>query len=278
MIQRNEHAQFRFATIEDLQSAIDNLGLNIPLETDTSYLRRTVDIAGHIVPNSMAVHPMEGCDGTPEGAPGPLTFRRYKRFAAGGAGLLWFEACAVVAEGRANPRQIMLTTKRRDDEFARLPDESLRAATRVDGAGSHGHSRSCSSPTPGATADPWTLRSRSSRIAIRCWTRTRASRRIIRSSPTMNCERLDDAYVESAKLAIRGGFDAVDIKACHRYLLNELLASHTREGRYGGSYENRTRLLRNVVGKVMAIAPRGQDRRPVGWAFTTPTPTPTAGA
>ena len=51
---------------------------------------------------------MEGCDGEPDGRPGELTFRRYVRFGAGGAKLIWGEACAVVEEGRANPRQIVL--------------------------------------------------------------------------------------------------------------------------------------------------------------------------
>lgn len=43
------------------------------------------------------------------------------------------------------------------------------------------------------------------------------------------------------------GFDGVDIKSCHRYLLSELLASHTRGGKYGGSFENRTRFLRQTI-------------------------------
>jgi 2,4-dienoyl-CoA reductase (NADPH2) len=254
MIQRDAHSPFRFATVDELRNAIEELGLSIAVEEDTSYLKRTVNVAGRIVPNSMAVHPMEGCDGTPEGAPGPLTFRRYKRFAAGGAGLLWFEACAVVAEGRANPRQIMLTTQTRD-EFARLLDESLRAAAESMGPDhrpltvlqlthSGRYSRPVDAPRPViAHRDPLLDKDKG----------------LPSDYPLISddeLERLEDAYVQAAKLAFEIGFDAVDIKSCHRYLINELLAAHTREGRYGGSYENRTRLLRNVVGKVMAIAPR----------------------
>ena len=48
-------------------------------------------------------------------------------------------------------------------------------------------------------------------------------------------------------LAREVGFDGVDIKSCHRYLLSELLASHTRGGKYGGSFENRTRFLRQTI-------------------------------
>lgn len=254
MIQRNLHTPFRFATIDDLRDAIDSLGLNISLEQDTSFLARSINIAGHTIPNSMSVHPMEGCDGTADGAPGPLTFRRYRRFGAGGAGLLWFEACAVVPEGRANPRQLWLTQKTRG-EFARLLEESVAAAVESTGkkpftvlqlTHSGRYSRPIDAPKPViAHHDPL----------------LDADRGLPADYPLITddeLERLEDAYVESAKLAFEVGFDAVDVKSCHRYLLNELLAAHTREGRYGGSYENRTRLLRNTVGKVMSIAPQGK--------------------
>ena len=45
---------------------------------------------------------------SPTAAPGELTFRRYRRFGAGGAKLIWGEAAAVVPEGRANPRQLVI--------------------------------------------------------------------------------------------------------------------------------------------------------------------------
>ncbi len=249
MIQRSAHAPFRFATIDELARTIELLGLDIPIEQDTSFLTCPVSIAGRTIPNSMAVHPMEGCDGADDGAPGPLTFRRYKRFAQGGAGLLWFEACAVVPEGRANPRQLWITRANRD-EFARLLTESLNAApsrpfTVLQLTHSGRYSRPIDAARPViAHHDPI----------------LDADRGIPADYPLITddeLERLEDAYVEAAKLAFEVGFDAVDIKSCHRYLMNELLAAHTREGRYGGSYENRTRLLRNVVGKVMAVAPPG---------------------
>jgi 2,4-dienoyl-CoA reductase-like NADH-dependent reductase (Old Yellow Enzyme family) len=56
-----------------------------------------------------------------------------------------------------------------------------------------------------------------------------------------------EALVKGAVLAEKAGFDGVDIKCCHRYLNSELLSAFNREGRYGGSLENRTRLLRESV-------------------------------
>ena len=70
---------------------------------------------------------MEGCDGDAQGRPEPLTFRRYERFAAGGAGLIWAEAIAVVPEGRANPRQLWLNAESRDG-FAALLKQARQAA------------------------------------------------------------------------------------------------------------------------------------------------------
>ncbi|HON08542.1 MAG TPA: FAD-dependent oxidoreductase, partial [Verrucomicrobiota bacterium] len=67
---------------------------------------------------------------------------------------------------------------------------------------------------------------------------------------------LEDIYVEAAQLAYESGFDGVDVKACHRYLVSELHASYTRQNSiYGGSFENRTRFFKNVVSKIKNAIP-----------------------
>jgi 2,4-dienoyl-CoA reductase-like NADH-dependent reductase (Old Yellow Enzyme family) len=63
-------------------------------------------------------------------------------------------------------------------------------------------------------------------------------------------DALQEDYLEAARLCAEAGFDAVDIKCCHRYLNHELLSAFDRPGRYGGSFENRTRLLLESVDKV----------------------------
>jgi 2,4-dienoyl-CoA reductase-like NADH-dependent reductase (Old Yellow Enzyme family) len=60
-------------------------------------------------------------------------------------------------------------------------------------------------------------------------------------------DRLLDAFVATAKRAERAGFDGVDMKAVHGYLVAELLGARRREGRYGGSYEHRTRFLKACI-------------------------------
>ncbi len=68
-------------------------------------------------------------------------------------------------------------------------------------------------------------------------------------------KRIEDQYVTAAKLAESIGVGFVDIKQCHRYLLSELLAAKNRPGEYGGSLENRTRLVRNVVKRIREECP-----------------------
>jgi 2,4-dienoyl-CoA reductase-like NADH-dependent reductase (Old Yellow Enzyme family) len=68
-------------------------------------------------------------------------------------------------------------------------------------------------------------------------------------------KRLVDPYVAATKLAATVGFDFVDVKQCHRYLLSELLGARNRSGPFGGSYENRTRLARDIFTAVRAAVP-----------------------
>ncbi|MBP6964099.1 MAG: FAD-dependent oxidoreductase [Armatimonadetes bacterium] len=248
MADRGTHAPFRYRSLDELRAAIEQLGLDMAVDEDTSILARPVQVAGRTIPNSMAVQPMEGCDGKADGSPDELTVRRYRRFGAGGAGLLWFEATAVVPEGRANPRQLWIRSETKDS-FARLLEDSRKAAAESMGANhrpfavlqlthSGRYSKPGKSPSPIiAQHDPLLDPTRG----------THPDQPVITDD---ELDALQDRYVEAARLAFEAGFDAVDVKACHRYLINELLASHTRDGRYGGSYENRTRFLKTVIGRV----------------------------
>jgi len=63
-------------------------------------------------------------------------------------------------------------------------------------------------------------------------------------------------FHRAARMASDLGFDFLDIKHCHGYLGHEFLSAYTREGPYGGSFENRTRFLREVVEGIRAVAPQ----------------------
>ena len=97
---------FTYRSREDLKDDISERGVAIELATGSDALLSTISIGGRTVGNRLAIQPMEGCDGELDGLPGDLTFRRWERFGAGGAKLIWGEATAVAPEGRANPRQL----------------------------------------------------------------------------------------------------------------------------------------------------------------------------
>jgi 2,4-dienoyl-CoA reductase (NADPH2) len=247
------HEPFQFHSLSDLRTRIAELRLNLPLDEDFRVLIEPVKVGAFTLPNRLVVLPMEGCDGAPDGAPGELTVRRYRRFASGGAGLLWVEATAVIPEARANPRQLWIhqgTTS----EFTAMVDATHRAARETCGP-SHRpmlvlqltHSGRYSKPG----GQPAPIIAHRSKFLD-------PIHKLPPDFPLISdgeLERLEDAYVAAARCAQRAGFDAVDVKACHRYLISELHASHTREGRYGGSFENRSRFFRSVVGKIRLQVP-----------------------
>ena len=242
---------FTYRTLDDLRRGVEELGVkHVRFEGDADAVRRAlarrVQIGRFLVGNSMAIHPMEGCDGTLDGRPDKLTWRRYERFGRGGAKLIWFEATAVRADGRANTRQLWITRDNVGD-YARLLEMTRRVHAEAWG-----------------TADdllvPIQL-THSGRYAVPQRTIAWHSPCIDRKSntpPDYPCttddelERLEDDYVAAARLAWDAGFEAFDIKATHGYLVNELLGAKTRSGCYGGPIENRTRFPRNVMGKIRA--------------------------
>jgi len=196
---------------------------------------------------------MEGADGTTSGAPGELTLRRYDRFAKGGAGLIWYEAVAVEHEGRANPHQLWMHEGNLDD-FKRQVDRIRNLANQADKPNpiiilQATHSGRYSKPN-GGTFEP----------IIACNNPIYEkdvplpAERIVSDD---HLRRLEESYAVTTRLAIAAGFDGIDIKACHRYLVGELLSAHTREGAYGGSLENRMRFFANATEQARALAKPG---------------------
>jgi NADPH2 dehydrogenase len=249
---------FKYKSLADLAHDAHTLGLDLRLSEDFSDLALPCVIGDRVVGNRLAVQPMEGCDGSTTGAPGDLTFRRYERFGAGGAKLIWGEAAAVVPEGRANPRQLLVTeehaaalerlvtTCRAAHRAAWGKDDDLILGLQLTHSGRYSFARPIL-----VQHDP--LLDRRTLIGKSPGTTVTHDYPLISDD---ELDRLQDRYVEAAALAFRVGFDFVDIKQCHRYLLNELLAAQTRPGRYGGPFENRTRFIRDLVARLRDLHPR----------------------
>ena len=111
------------------EKEIRALGVDIRFEPDIRAALTPLTIGARTVGNRFAIHPMEGCDGTLEGAPDELTFRRWARFGAGGAKLLWGEAVAIDPDARANtPSTAVVGT---EPARARADDRARAKRTRT---------------------------------------------------------------------------------------------------------------------------------------------------
>ncbi len=248
----SRHEPFRFREAAEIRAKAASLGLDLPWSDSPEPLRQPWTLGKQRLTHRLTAHPMEGADAEPGGGPGPLTFRRYERFAAGGFSLIWFEAAAVVPQGRSNPRQLLLTPAALSG-FQALTESARRAAARA------GHpdpvlilqlTHSGRFSRPEAAPAPAIVRHDPVLDQLRG---------IGPDDPLVSDESLDrlrDAFVQAAGLAVKAGFDGLDIKACHGYLLGELLAARDRSGsRYGGPLENRARLLLETGAAVHALFP-----------------------
>lgn len=208
--------------------------------------------------NRIVFHPMEGCDGTSDGAIDELTRRRYLRFAKSGAGIIWFEATAVTNEGRANPRQLFLNEKTKGS-FKSLINEIKEVSFKENGFEpviivQLTHSGRFSKPN--GTPEPI--------VAYRNahWEIGKENQPYVIATDDY-CKTIPQKYYDAAVLAKEAGFDGIDVKCCHGYLFNEFLSAKEREGIYGGSLENRTRLyfecvdaVKNAVGDGLFVTTR----------------------
>ncbi len=233
---------FHYKSLGELQQEAQDLKVNLPFSDKTSLLAQPLTISGKTIPNRIVIQPMEGCDGTADGRPDELTIRRYDKFAQSGAGLIWFEATAVWEEGRANPRQVWINDQTLDSFKAltdRIRETAVKAGQPVPVIIMQAtHSGRYSKPH--GTPEPL--------IAYH-------NPIFEKEKPVTDDRIVSDDYLyrltermgEAAALAEKAGFDGVDIKSCHRYLGSELLSAYTREGDFGGSFENRTRFLRTGI-------------------------------
>ncbi len=246
---------FKYPTLQALREDIQARGLGIYLEEKIDKILQPVKIKGRHAGNALGIQPMEGCDGDLEGTPGPLTFRRWERFGHGGAKLIWGEATAISRESRANPRQLLINEKNLP-HFANLLIRTRKAHKEIYGTTDDliiglqvTHSGRYSYQRP-------IIAYHHPQVDSLTYVHKQTKSILPKDYPLVSddyLERLEDEFVATALLIEKVGFDFVDIKQCHTYLLSELLGARTRPGKYGGSFENRTRLIRNILGKVRQV-------------------------
>ena len=249
-------------------AALARCGAEIDLDENVVHgpdatLAKPFEVHGQSVGNRFAILPMEGWDAEVDGKPSDLTRRRWRRFGRSGAKLIWGgEAVAVRSDGRANPDQLVIC----EANLAAI--EGLREGLVDEHRASFGrdddllvglqltHSGRYARPNDKRRLEPLTLYDHP---MLDGRLRADESAHILTDA---EIARLVDDFVRAASQARRVGFAFVDIKHCHGYLGHEFLSSVDRPGRFGGSLENRTRFLREVVAGIRAEAPGLGGRRP----------------
>jgi 2,4-dienoyl-CoA reductase-like NADH-dependent reductase (Old Yellow Enzyme family) len=254
-------AQFKDASA--LRARLAELGLDLPIDDrvltrdEGSTMAAPFDVAGFQVGNRWCIHPMEGWDANRDGSPSAHTLRRWRNFGASGAKLIWGgEAAAVRPDGRANPNQTLATAENRAglaallgeltsthrQRFGRTDDMLVGLQLTHSGRFARPNSKALEPKVayhhplldekfavdPGDDSIVWT---------------------------DDELETLIDEFLAAARLARDVGFQFVDVKACHGYLIHEFLSARTRSGQYGGDFEGRTRLLTTIIRRIRAELP-----------------------
>jgi len=252
----------RLKTVASFAEHIQSLGINLPFDEevipapDGPLAKPYTGQDGRKIGNRFCILPMEGWDGTRDGNPSELTYRRWRNFGLSGAKLIWGgEATAVRPDGRANPNQLMIL----DETMGNI--ENLRL-TLVDEHRAHF----------GSQEDLLIgLQLTHSGRFCRPNDKTRLEPKILYHHPLLDkifnlpaeipllsdteIEDLIAEFISAAKRAQSIGFDFVDLKHCHGYLGHEFLSAYSRPGAYGGSFENRTRFLREIVSGIRSACP-----------------------
>lgn len=241
------HERFSFKSRDELLNKSRELGYELPYNNDVSPLFASLRVENFIIPNRLVVQPMEGYDSLPGGGPSALTRRRYLRYAGGGSGTIWFEATAVSPEGRSNPGQLWINEENAP-AYSYLNEEirecagknNLRPLLAIQLTHSGRYSKPEMKPEPLVVAANPVLDKTEPHILT--------DRELI---------RIQDHYIDSAKLCAASGFDAIDVKACHGYLMIELLAARSRKGSiYGGVIAaERFRFMLETIERIKKVVP-----------------------
>jgi 2,4-dienoyl-CoA reductase-like NADH-dependent reductase (Old Yellow Enzyme family) len=247
------------------RARLAELGLNVPVddqvlsEAEGSPLAQPIKVAGFEVGNRWCIHPMEGWDANTDGSPTAHVLRRWRNFGLSGAKLIWGgEAAAVRPDGRANPNQTLATESNRAGLAALLNE--LHDAHRAAFGSLDGLLVGLQLTHSGRFCKPDDHHRSAPRIAYHHPLLDAKFKIDPRDDAVVFTDsELDDlveAYVSAAHIAYEVGFQFVDVKACHGYLLHEFLSARRRPGRYGGDLTGRSRLLVTIIDRIRDQIPR----------------------
>ncbi|MBD2666628.1 hypothetical protein B6N60_02094 [Richelia sinica FACHB-800] len=207
--------------------------------------------------NRIAVSPMCQYSSNSEGYANDWHLVHLASRAVGGAGLVFTEAAAVEPRGRITPQDLGIWSDTHIESLAKIVTliQSFGAVPGIQLAHA-GRKASVAKPSKGGKAldesqEGWRPVFSSSAIAFN------------KDSPVPTpltregIQEVINAFTQAAQRSLQAGFKVVEIHAAHGYLLHQFLSplANQRQDDYGGSYANRTRLLKEIVEKVRAVWP-----------------------
>lgn len=229
---------------QELADCLKKDGINIPIADHLDMLETKRMIGNKVIPNSIGIHPCEGFDASTQGDVSDLTIRRYRRYAEGGAGLIWFESFGIGSEGKDSPCQLTMLKENIPGVKALL--EQTDAAAMNQYGTEHRPYKVIQLNHSGRRS----VDLHGERKPICGWQSPVFDEMVFGDIPVADDEYIEmviQQYIDAAENAMSAGFDGVDLKACHGYLLSDLMCAFERPGKYGGSFENRVRAIIEIV-------------------------------
>jgi 2,4-dienoyl-CoA reductase-like NADH-dependent reductase (Old Yellow Enzyme family) len=210
---------------------------------------RSVEIRNRVWASPMCQYSVEREDGVPV----DWHLVNLGGFARGGAGLVFTEATAVTPEGRISPQDTGIWNDEQRDAWARIT-AFVRSQGAVPGIQLAHAGRKASAFRPWAGSQGTVPRELGGWEPVAPSAIAFEGYAVPRALETIELVGVAQAFVAAARRSIDAGFEVLEIHAAHGYLLHEFLSplSNQRNDDYGGSLENRARLLLQVVRAVRA--------------------------
>ena len=205
---------------------------------DIISLASPIRIGRKTAPNRIVNQPMECNDADASGNPTDLTFRRYRKLAEGGAGIIFVESLTITYESRARKNQLKIS-----EDTAKNLERLVREMRQINSEPlilfQINHSGGLSGPAFSKVVSLYPGHTHAHLLT------------------TEEIEEIGLLFARAAVLAKQAGADGVDFKHCHGYLCGEMIRpANTRRDRFGGNFENRTRFFRETAEKIKKLVGR----------------------
>ncbi|WP_257181713.1 NADH:flavin oxidoreductase/NADH oxidase [Corynebacterium cystitidis] len=189
------------------------------------------------------------------GVPEPWHLVHYGSLAAGGFGLIIAESTGIVPEGRISPECTGIWNDEQVDAWRKIVDFVHTQGAAMGVQLNHAGRKASTIPMRPGFGSGTVSRDEGGWQTVAPSPIAADGQDIPRALSTEEVRALPNRFAEAAQRAMAAGFDTVELHAAHGYLLHQFLSPLTneREDEYGGDFEARTRLLRQIVDAVRAV-------------------------